>query len=101
VVHYAGGTVFDRPDMPRHASAPDTASFWANQLSCTGAALEQSPLDIEPHVPDRETSVQRYEGCRGSVELWTVRGGGHYVALQPPAIEAMWTFMQAHPKSGT
>ena len=32
--------------------------------------------------------MQRHDGCRGAVELWTVRGGGHYVALQPPALDA-------------
>jgi hypothetical protein len=44
--------------------------------------------------------MQRYDGCRGAVELWTVHGGGHYVALQPPAIDAIWGFVQAHPKGG-
>jgi polyhydroxybutyrate depolymerase len=100
VVHYAGGTVFDRSDVPPHASAPESAAFWAKQLSCSGSLHDQAPIDIEPHVADRETAVQRYDDCRGAVELWTVKGGGHYVALQPPALEAMWTFMQAHPKAG-
>ena len=59
-----------------------------------------SSIDLEPHVPERETSVQRYDDCRGAVELWTVKGGGHYVALQPPALEAIWDFVQAHPKGG-
>ena len=101
VVHYAGGTVFDRTDVSAHASAPDTAKYWAQRLSCTGELHDVTTLDLEPYIAERETAVQRYDGCRGSVELWTVKGGGHYVALQPPALDAMWAFIQAHPKSGT
>jgi len=101
IVHYAGGTVFDRTDVEPHPSALDTAQYWAQRLSCAGAPHSAPALDLEPHVPERETSVQRYEDCRGAVELWTVQGGGHYVALQPPALEAIWGFIQAHPKAGT
>jgi polyhydroxybutyrate depolymerase len=98
VVHYTGGTVFDRTDVPPHASAPDTAKYWAQHLSCAGEPQDVQTLDLEPYLPAEETTVQRYEGCRGAVELWTVRGGGHYVALQPPALDAIWSFVQAHPK---
>jgi len=100
VVHYAGGTVFDRTDVAPHASALDTARFWAQRLSCSSDLQNVNQLDLEPYVEGRETVVQRYEGCRGAVELWTVKGGGHYVALQPPAVEAIWAFVQAHPKAG-
>ena len=101
IVHYNGGTVFDRTDVQPHASAPDTVKFWAQHLSCSGTLRTVSSIDLEPHVPDRETSVQRYDDCRGAVELWTVRGGAHYVALQPPALEAIWSFVQTHPKGGS
>lgn len=100
IVHYDGGTVFDRTDVEAHASAPETAKFWAQRLSCSSGPRTVNSIDLEPHVPDRETSVQRYDDCRGAVELWTVKGGGHYVALQPPAIDAIWNFVQAHPKGG-
>jgi len=99
VVHYAGGTVFDRTDVEVHASAPDSAKYWAERLSCRGSLHEAGQIDLEPYVPAQETRVQRYDDCRGSVELWTVKGGGHYVALQAPALEAIWGFVQAHPKS--
>ena len=100
IVHYAGGTVFDRTDVEAHASALDTAKYWAKHLSCAGGPRAGERLDLEPQVPERETSVQRYGDCRGAVELWTVQGGGHYVALQRPALDAIWGFVQAHPKSG-
>ncbi len=100
IVHYAGGTVFDRTDVEAHASALDTAKYWAQRLSCSATPRLVHSIDLEPYLPERETSVQRYDDCRGTVELWTVKGGGHYVALQPPALEAMWGFIQAHPKGG-
>jgi len=101
VVHYAGGTVFDRTDVTAHSSAPETAQFWAQHLACSGAIHDQGSLDLEPYIDGRETAVQRYDSCRGTVELWTVHAGGHYVALQPPALEAIWGFIQAHPIAGT
>ena len=101
IVHYSGGTVFDRTDVEPHASAASSAKYWAEHLSCASVPRTLSNIDLEPHVPERETTVQRYDDCRGAVELWTVKGGGHYVALQPPALEAIWGFIQAHPKGGT
>jgi len=101
VVHYSGGTVFDRTDVEPHASALDTAKYWADRLSCKGTPRAGTNIDLEPYVPERETAVQRYDDCHGTVELWTVKGGGHYVALQPPALDAIWGFVQAHPKGGT
>jgi polyhydroxybutyrate depolymerase len=100
VVHYAGGVVFDRTDLPAHASAVDSVKTWAERLGCTGSLQKAGDLDLEPYLAGSETSIQRFGGCRGAVELWTVHGGGHYVALQPPAIEAMWSFVLAHPKGG-
>ncbi len=100
IVHYGGGTVFDRRDVAPHSSAADTARYWAQRLGCAGAPREAETIDLEPFSPGPETAVQRYEGCRGTAELWTVKGGGHYVALQAPALEAMWAFLLAHPKEG-
>jgi polyhydroxybutyrate depolymerase len=100
IIHYAGGTVFDRTDVSAHTSAPETAKFWAEHLACSGELHDVQALDLEPYIPAAETTVQRYDGCRGAVELWTVKGGGHYVALQPPALDAIWSFVLAHPKDG-
>jgi polyhydroxybutyrate depolymerase len=101
VVHYQGGVVFDRADQVPHASAPESAKIWARRLGCSGDPKSAGNADLEPHVDGSETEMQRFEGCRGAVELWTVHGGGHYVALQLPALEAMWQFMVAHPKVAT
>jgi len=98
IVHYEGGVVFDRTDLPPHASALDSVKTWGRRLSCTGELKSGGHIDLEPYLKGDETEVQRFAGCRGAVELWTVHGGEHYVALQPPAFEAMWAFIQAHPK---
>jgi polyhydroxybutyrate depolymerase len=99
VVHYQGGSVFDRTDLAPHASALDSAKTWARRLGCAGGPHGIGSADLEPYVAGSETEMQRFDGCRGAVELWTVHGGGHYVALQPPALAAMWNFMVAHPKA--
>ncbi|HEY4105556.1 MAG TPA: PHB depolymerase family esterase [Polyangiaceae bacterium] len=101
VVHYEGGVVFDRTDLPPHPGARETAQIWAKRLGCSSALESAGNLDLEPYIKGEETEKQRYDGCRGAVELWTVHGGGHYVALQPPAIDAMWAFITSHPKGGT
>jgi polyhydroxybutyrate depolymerase len=98
VVHYQGGIVFDRTDQAPHASAPDSAKLWAQRLGCSGDSKSVGNADLEPYVAGSETEMQRFDDCRGALELWTVHGGGHYVALQPPALEAMWRFIAAHPK---
>jgi polyhydroxybutyrate depolymerase len=98
IVHYQGGVVFDRTDLPPHASAVDSVKAWAERLGCKGPLQNVGSTDLEPNLAGAETAMQRFEGCRGSVELWTVHGGGHYVALQPPAMDAMWSFILAHPK---
>jgi polyhydroxybutyrate depolymerase len=100
VVHYQGGIVFDRTDQAPHASAPNSAKLWAQRLGCSGDPKSVGNADLEPHVAGNETEMQRFDACRGAVELWTVHGGGHYVALQPPALEAIWNFMVAHRKGG-
>jgi polyhydroxybutyrate depolymerase len=101
IVHYEGGVVFDRSDLSPYPSALDTAKAWAQRLNCSGNLQSTGQIDLEPNISGRETDMQHFTGCRGAVELWTVRGGGHYVALQPPAIDAMWQFLIAHSASGT
>jgi polyhydroxybutyrate depolymerase len=98
-VHYEGGTVLGRTDLAAHPSALESVGGWATRLGCSKRLVPGESLDIEPHLPGAETTVQRFEACRGAVELWTVHGGGHYVALERPAFEAMWAFLQQHPRA--
>ena len=99
-VHYEGGTVRDRKDFAAHPSAPDTMKWWATQLGCAPTPKPQADLDLEPNLVGAETQVSRYDDCRGAAELWTVRGGAHYVGLQRPAFDAMWKFLSEHPRKG-
>ena len=56
-------------------------------------------VDLPPEIPGAETEVTRYEGCRGgAAELWTVRGGDHFVAQHPAAFDAVYDYLTAHPK---
>jgi hypothetical protein len=56
-------------------------------------------VDLEDKLEGAETVTAHYDGCRDSaVELWTVRGGNHFIAQKPRAIEAIVAFLLAHPK---
>ncbi len=97
IVRYAGGSVFDSPELARFPSAQQGFRAWANRLGCTGAALPAPDRDLEPRLPGAETRVERYASCAsGSVELWTVRGGNHFVGTGQQAFEAIWQFLAAH-----
>ena len=54
---------------------------------------------VEANLPGAETTASHYEGCaKGSVELWTVKGGVHAPAFGPTFAPALWSFFEAHPK---
>jgi len=99
-VNYDGGTVLNRKDFAAHPSAPDTMKWWAAQLGCARTPKKQADLDLEPQLSGAETQILSYDDCRGAAELWTVRGGAHYIGLQRPAFEAMWKFLSEHPRKG-
>jgi polyhydroxybutyrate depolymerase len=97
VVRYAGGSVFDSPELGRFPSAQQGFRDWAKRLGCTGAALPAPDRDLDARLPGAETRVERYASCSsGSVELWTVRGGNHYVGTGQQAFEAIWQFLSTH-----
>jgi len=94
IVTYGGDHLFQDPKLPRHPSAEQTVGAWAVRLGCSDRPIEAPPLDLEAHRPGIDTRVTRYEGCsRGQVELWTVTGGGHYLAYRSPAPEIIWRFL--------
>jgi hypothetical protein len=89
--------VFDNPALAPHPSLPDGFKAWAERLGCSGSAKAGAALDLDPRLEGAETTVQEYERCaRGSVALWTVHGGSHYVGTGTPAFEAVWRFLSAH-----
>jgi polyhydroxybutyrate depolymerase len=99
IVSYTGGRLFGKAEFPLHVSAPDTLSSWARRLGCAGAPSDGGRLDLSDKKWGAETRVLRHTECRsGAVELWTVAGGDHYVAMRAPAQELIWKFLM---ESGT
>jgi polyhydroxybutyrate depolymerase len=94
IVRYGGGHFLDLPLLPEHLSAKKTLSDWATRLGCAGEPIAGEPIDLEKRYPGAETQVLRYQQCeRGALELWTVRGGDHYLAFHEPAPHAIWQFL--------
>jgi polyhydroxybutyrate depolymerase len=94
IVSYSGGHLFKDPQLPQHASVQKTVGDWATRLGCRDKPIEAPTIDLIAHLPGSETRVSRFEACgRGRVELWTVTGGGHYLAYRAPAPEIIWRFL--------
>jgi polyhydroxybutyrate depolymerase len=94
IVSYSGGHLFKDPQLPEHASVQKTVRDWATRLGCRDEPIDAPTIDLIPHLPGSETHVARFDGCaRGRVELWTVAGGGHYLAYRAPAPEIIWRFL--------
>ena len=103
IVRYGGGHVLDNRGADPHPSAPETFADWAERLGCQAPARPQTKpktttVDLDPRLPGAETRIESYADCpHGSVELWTVRGGGHQVAT-PAMLARVGEFLAAHPK---
>ncbi|MFW5739055.1 MAG: alpha/beta hydrolase family esterase [Myxococcota bacterium] len=91
-VPYQGGRTLGRPDSEAHPPVQQTMKMWAARNRCRSEPTQGSPMDLDPALPGDETLVARWEGCEadGAVELWTVRGAGHFVGQSASAASAMW-----------
>jgi polyhydroxybutyrate depolymerase len=99
-VPYGGGRVLRRKSGGTHPSAPETVARWARRNGCVEKPVGADDLDLEPDLPGAETAVTRHTGCKGgAAELWTVNGGDHFVAQHPAALDAMYDFLMAHPRT--
>jgi len=97
IVRYAGGSVFDSPELAPFPGIEQGFHDWAKRLGCSGPAQVGPERDLDARLPAAETRVERYASCTsGSVELWTVRGGNHFVGTGQQAFEAIWQFLSAH-----
>ena len=97
IVRYGGGSVFDTPGLSTFPGAQQGFRDWAKRLGCRGDALPAADRDLDPRLLGSETRVERYASCTGgSVELWTVRGGNHFIGMRPQAFAAVWEFLSAH-----
>lgn len=90
-------------------AATVTVKDWAQLDRCDavprpGAALDLVALpDIRysaPALAGAETSILSYPRCAGTttVQLWTIRGGGHIPDLNPRFTTEVIDFLLAHPK---
>ncbi|HYQ04579.1 MAG TPA: PHB depolymerase family esterase [Polyangiaceae bacterium] len=97
IVRYAGGSVFDSRELAPFPGIEKGFRDWAKRLGCPSAAQPGPDRDLDSRLPDAETRVLRYANCTsGSVELWTVRGGNHFVGTGQQAFEAIWQFLATH-----
>ena len=100
IVRYGGGHVLDNRAADPHPSAPETFHDWAERLGCpTQAKAKTTAVDLDPRLPGAETTIESYADCpHGSVQLWTVRGGGHQVAT-PAMLARVGEFLVSHSKT--
>jgi polyhydroxybutyrate depolymerase len=102
IVKYVGGHVLDNRAADPHPSAPQTFYDWAERLGCPAEAkAKTTAVDLDPRLPGAETKIESFADCaHGSVELWTVRGGGHQVAT-PAMLERVGELLAQHSKAAT
>jgi polyhydroxybutyrate depolymerase len=97
IVRYEGGSVFDSKELAPYPSIRQGFQAWAQRFGCTGEPRHGAALDLDARLDGAETQVEEYANCaRGSVALWTVHGGSHYVGTGTQAFEAVWRFLSAH-----
>jgi polyhydroxybutyrate depolymerase len=97
-IRYGGGVT---PGGP-YPGAVETAGNWAAHDRCTGELTATGrKLDLDRTVPADETVEEAYTACPSGtgVALWTIEGGGHVPAFNENWAEAIWSFMETHPKA--
>ncbi len=92
-VLYAGSATYP--------GAEQTIATWAVKNGC-GATLADTgtKLRVDMDSTADDTSVLRHDGCsaNGAAELWRVDAAPHLFVFTPVALEAVWTFFEAHAK---
>ncbi len=82
-------------------SAKTSVENWAAHNGCAAAGVDSGTLDLDGGLDGRETDVRRYRGgCRpgGSVELWTINGGGHVPEFSAHFTRRVVEWLLGHPK---
>ena len=98
---YAGGWISGYPVVAEVAGAVRMVQNWARLNGCREPVVEAAPsLDVTSDVTGLETTVLRYTQSPpgGSVELWTLNGGGHAPTLSPGFTAVLIDWFFAHPK---
>jgi polyhydroxybutyrate depolymerase len=97
-IRYEGGNALSSPALPRHPSAHDTVNAWAKLDGCGATPAALPPLDLDDKLEGEETTPLLFPGCRRPVELWTVHGGNHFIAMNRKALDAILTFLEKNPR---
>jgi polyhydroxybutyrate depolymerase len=93
-IAFAGGGITGHA----YPSTETTVADWVGLDGCAGAPdTTTAPLDLDSVLPGAETTVSRYRGCQGgaTVELWTMKDGGHVPAVGPAFVPAVLDFLLA------
>ncbi len=69
-------------------SAAEAANAWAVLNGCSGPLGKPTHRDLVKDIEGKETRIERYEGCKAPVELWTVEGALHVTVVSPPLVAA-------------
>lgn len=87
--------------MVPYAVAEPTVAGWAKANGCAPALVPTgATLRVNADSPGPDTKVARHDGCtaNGAAELWPVEGAGHIFTFSPEAVDAIWSFLDAHAK---
>lgn len=101
--HTGGPTTF-----PAHLGAMALAQRWASRNLCAGGSQTSSSfLDLDANTPNNlggglsDSTRTTFNGpcsAGGTVELWTIDGGGHGITPTADMSVAILDFMMARPK---
>lgn len=88
-------------EVPFDAVAAQTTATWADKNGCS-ASLDptRASLRVDADSPAPDTKVATHAACQanGAAELWPVEGAGHIFTFTPDAVDAIWSFLEAHAK---
>lgn len=92
--HYEGGEIYG----VRYPGPEETVKKWAEYgWGATEVSTSSKSLDLDQRLEGEETSITQY--ANGSVELWTINGGGHVPAFTDNFSKLIIEWLLAHPKS--
>lgn len=99
IVPMKGGHLFGRSELPKIAGLRDSLQPWTEHNGCSSEVRSSDKLDLVPDVGGKETERAAFRDCnKAPVELWTVQGGAHYLALHSEALGHIWGFLAAQAK---
>jgi polyhydroxybutyrate depolymerase len=84
--------------LGRYPDVHTSLAPWIEVDGCAATTEPGKPLDLDYKIHGEETTVERCTGCRAGVELWTVHHAGHTPSFGHAWFEAVYEFLESHPK---